>query len=161
MATPHNNTDTPQFTVWVDADACPRQLRDILEIAALRRRVTMRFVANSYMRLENSPYLHFHQVAEGADKADDFIVEHAAAGDLAISGDIPLAARLVEKDVMVIDTHGEQLDSASIGERLAMRNLMDSLRSGGMDVGGPRELDRTGVQQFANALDRYLTRRGK
>lgn len=151
----------PPVVVWVDADACPREMRDIVELAALRRKVETHFVANSYLRLEDSPFLAFHQVPEGPDKADDFIVDNAAPGDLAITGDIPLAARLVEKDVLVLNTRGEEISRANIGERLVMRNLMDELRSAGMVSGGPKELDKSDVRGFANALDRFLTRRGR
>lgn len=150
-----------QFTVWVDADACPRSLRDLLELAALRRRVLTIFVANTWMQVHDSPYIAFELVSAGPDVADDHMVEHARAGDLAVTADIPLAARLVEKDVLVVNTRGEEISSANIGERLAMRNLMDGLRGAGMVTGGPKEMDNSDIQRFANALDRILTRKLK
>lgn len=147
-----------QFTIWVDADACPRELRDTIELAALRRRVLTVFVANSYMHIHPSEFIVFQLVEKGGDKADDYIVEHAAKGDLAITGDIPLAARLVENHVSVINTRGEEISSANIGERLAMRNLMEELRGAGMVAGGPKEMDKADGQRFANAFDRFLTK---
>ena len=150
---------THRLTIWVDADACPRDLRDIVELAAIRRRVRTVFVANSYMHVHPSEYLEFVLVDKGGDKADDHIVDRAAAADVAITADIPLAARLVEKDVAVINTRGEELTRANIGERLAMRDLMDELRGAGLVAGGPREMEKSDVQRFANALDRTLTKR--
>lgn len=151
--------ETKTFTVWVDADACPRDLRDIIELAAIRRRVRTVFVANAYMHVHPSEHIVFRQVDKGGDKADDYIVENATAADLAITADIPLAARLVEKSVPVINTRGEDITGANIGERLAMRNLMEELRGAGMVSGGPKEMDKTDVQRFANAFDRFLTRK--
>ncbi len=150
-----------RFTIWVDTDACPRDLRDIVELAAIRRQVKTVFVANAYMKVHPSSYIFFELVDKGGDKADDYIVDHAAGEDLAITADIPLAARLVERNIHVVNTRGETLTSANIGERLAMRNLMEELRGAGMVSGGPKELDKKDVQQFANALDRFLTRKLK
>lgn len=149
------------FTVWVDADACPREQRDLLELSALRRHVRMVFVANTYMAVHASEYIEFRLVDRGADVADDYIVEHAAPDDLAITADIPLAARLIDKGVLVVNTRGEEMTGANIGERLAMRNLMEELRGAGMVTGGPREMEKGDMQRFANALDRILTKRLK
>ena len=149
------------FTIWVDADACPRDIRDIIELAALRRRVPAVFVANTYMHLHPSEHIRFQLVDKGGDKADDYIVENAAPNDLAVTADIPLAARLVEGDVAVVNTRGEELTAANIGERVAMRNLMEELRGAGMVAGGPKEMEKGDVQRFANSLDRFLTRRLK
>lgn len=151
----------PAFTLWIDADACPRDLRDIVELAALRRKIQTVFVANSYMRLHPSEYIVFRQVPKGGDKADDHIVEHAAPNDIAVTGDIPLAARLIEKNVLVINTRGEEITPALIGERLAMRNLVEELRSAGLAEGGPREMTQSDTRAFANSLDRLLTKRLK
>ncbi len=149
------------FIIWVDADACPRAVRDIIELAALRRHVQTVFVANTYIHLHESEYLRFQFVPAGPDKADDHIVDNAAPTDLAITADIPLADRLVKNGVHVIDPRGEELTEATIGERLAMRNLLEDLRGAGLVGGGPREMDNTDVRQFANAFDRYLTKRMK
>lgn len=149
------------FVIWVDADACPRAVRDIIELAALRRRVRSVFVANSYMHLHPSEFIEFRLVDKGGDKADDYIVENTAVTDLAVTADIPLAARLVERAVSVLNPRGEEWTEANIGERLAMRNLMEELRGAGLVTGGPKEMDRADVQRFANALDRFLTKRLK
>lgn len=158
------NTDTEEhgaFTVWVDADACPRDIRDIIELAAIRRRVRTVFVANTHMNTHPSEHIAFHLVDKGDDKADDYIVRNASPSDLAITADIPLAARLAERDVPVVNTRGEDITRANVGERLAMRNLMEELRGAGMATGGPKEMDKTDIRRFANALDRFLTRKGK
>lgn len=155
------NERSAAFTVWVDADACPRDLRDIIELAAIRRRVRTVFVANSYMRVHPSEYIVFQLVDKGGDKADDHMVENATPNDLAITADIPLAARLVERNVPVVNTRGEDITAANVGERLAMRNLMEELRGAGLAAGGPKEMDKSDVQRFANALDRILTRKLK
>lgn len=147
------------FTLWVDADACPRGVRDLLELTALRRRVRAVFVANTFMRVHPSEFISFELVSQGADKADDYIVEHASGADIAVTADIPLAARLVENAIFVLDPRGEEMTAATIGERLAMRNLLEDLRGAGLVSGGPRELDNKDAQRFANALDRAVTKR--
>ncbi len=149
------------FTVWVDADACPRDVQDLLLRNAARRGVPTVFVANSHRSLPELPCVSFQLVPSGADKADDFIVEKAGRLDVAVTGDIPLAARLVEKGIAVLGTRGEEMTSANIGERLAMRNLMEELRSAGLPTGGPKEFDKNDAQRFANALDRFIARRSK
>lgn len=147
------------FTLWVDSDACPKGVRDLLELTAMRRKVHAYFVANTYMRVYGSEYIHFQLVPQGADKADDYIVEHAGGADIAVTADIPLAARLVEKEIYVLDPRGEEVTAASIGERLAMRNLMEELRGAGLVSGGPKEMAGKDEQRFANALDRAVTKR--
>lgn len=155
-----NDSAAPQgFTLWVDADACPREARDLIELSALRRRFRTVFVANTPLRLHPSEYIEFRLVAKGGDKADDYIVENADSADLVVTGDIPLAARLVERGVAVMDSRGDEMTAATIGDRIATRNLMEELRSAGLIAGGPREPDATDQRHFANALDRYLTKR--
>lgn len=159
-----DNDASPQpagFTIWVDADACPREVRDLIMRVAVRRGAKALFVANSYMSFPDSPHIGFNLVPSGFDKADDHIVEHSNPLDLAVTGDIPLASRLIAKKMLVLNTRGEEWTEANIGERLAMRNLMEELRSAGMVTGGPKEFDRSDLQRFANALDRVLTRRFK
>ena len=151
----------PAFTIWVDADACPRETQDLLLRNAARRDIPTVFVANSWRNLPDLPTVSFRLVAQGADKADDHIVESAGDLDLAVTGDIPLAARLVEKDIAVLNPRGEEMTPANIGERLAMRNLMEELRSAGLPTGGPKEYDKNDAQKFANALDRAMTKRLK
>lgn len=155
------NRPAAAFAIWVDADACPRDVRDLIMRAAVRRGIRTLFVANSPMSLPPYPELSFTLVPSGPDEADDHLVAQSATGDIAVTGDIPLAARLIEKNVHVLNTRGETLTSANIGERLAMRNLMDELRSIGQITGGPKEFDATDRQRFANALDRLLTMRLK
>ena len=150
-----------EFTLWVDADACPREVRDLLELTAIRARVNAVFVANTYMNVFNSEFIRFQLVSQGADKADDYIVEHAAGEDIAVTADIPLAARLVENKIYVLDPRGEEMTAATIGERLAMRNLLEDLRGAGLVSGGPKEMDKKDAQRFANALDRAVTKRLK
>ncbi len=155
------NRDAPALTLWVDADACPREIRDLLVRTAVRRRLKAMFVANSYMAVPASEYVAFRLVAGGFNEADNYIVEHADPRDLAVTGDIPLASRLIERGVLVLNTRGEEWTAANIGERLAMRNLMEELRSAGMVTGGPKEFSANDLQRFANALDRVLTKRLK
>ena len=154
-----NGASARGFVLWVDADACPREVRDLIELSALRRRFRAVFVANSHLRVHPSEYIEFRMVEHGGDKADDYIVENAVCDDLAITADIPLAARLVEVDVAVIDPRGEVMDRGNIEERIATRNLMEELRGAGLIAGGPKEPDAGDRQRFANALDRFLTRR--
>ncbi|MDR0362611.1 MAG: YaiI/YqxD family protein [Planctomycetota bacterium] len=149
------------FTLWVDADATPREVRGLTMRTAERRRLAAAFVANSWMRVPESQFLRFVLVPAGADKADDHIVEKARGNDLVVTDDIPLAARLVEAGVLALNSRGEVIDSGNIGERLAMRNLMTELRSAGVQTGGPKEYGRADLQRFANALDRILTRIAK
>jgi uncharacterized protein YaiI (UPF0178 family) len=149
------------FTLWIDADACPKGVRDLLELTAMRRRVRAVFVANTYMNVFRSEFIQFQLVSQGADKADDYIVENSGGDDIAVTADIPLAARLVEKGIFVLDPRGEEVTAATIGDRLAMRNLMEELRGAGLASGGPKEMDKRDGQRFANALDRAVTKRLK
>lgn len=155
------NDDETAFKVWVDADACPRDVQDLLLRNAVKRRIPTVFVANTYFSLPELPCVSFQLVPRGADKADDHIVETAGDLDVAVTGDIPLAARLVERNIAVLSPRGEEMTSANIGERLAMRNLMEELRSAGLPTGGPKEFDKNDAQRFANALDRFITKRLK
>ena len=156
-----DNKPVAAFVVWVDADACPREARELLYRVAVRRALPVILVANTYMTIPELENVTFQLVPGDFNAADDYIVEHSAKSDLAITGDIPLASRLIERGVLVMNTRGEELTPASIGERLAMRNLMEGLRSAGIQTGGPKEFDRADLQRFANALDRVLTRRLK
>ena len=144
--------------IWVDGDACPKAIKEILYRAAERVEVSLNLVANRPLRIPRSPYLSVIQVPSGFDVADKKIVELMQPGDLVVTGDIPLAAAVVEKGGHVLGPRGEQFTEDNIKERLAMRNLMDELRSTGMDTGGPAALDKTDRQAFANGLDQILTR---
>ncbi len=149
------------FTIWIDADACPREVRELLLRAAVRREIDTVLVANTYMSVPRLDRVTFQLVPGDFNAADDYIVEHAETRDLAVTGDIPLASRLIDRGILVLNTRGEEWTPANIGERLAMRNLMEELRSAGMVTGGPKEFDRADLQRFANALDRVLTKRLK
>lgn len=146
------------ITVWVDADACPRVIREILFRAAKRLELPVILVANHVIPIPNSPWISCRQVPQGFDVADDYIVEQVAGKDLVITADIPLSAEVIEKGAGVISPRGEQLTSENIKPRLNMRDFMDTMRSSGEVGGGPPALGDRDKQAFANALDRYLAR---
>lgn len=143
--------------VWVDADACPRVIKEILFRAADRLKIQVTLVANKQLRTPPSPFVDAVRVAHGFDVADGEIVQRVQPGDLVVTADIPLAALVVEKDGHVIDPRGELLDADNIQERLTMRNFMDELRSAGVDTGGPPTIGHKDRQAFANQLDRFLS----
>lgn len=147
--------------IWVDADACPAVIKDILFRAAERTRISMTLVANAPMRIPASPHIRFMQVAAGADIADQRIVELLAPRDLVITADIPFAAAVIEKGGHAINPRGELYTRDNIRERLSMRNFMDELRSSGVATGGPAALGPRDKQAFANSLDALLTRLAK
>lgn len=143
----------------VDADACPNVIKDILFRAATRMKVPLTLVANQALRFAASPYVRLVQVAPGLDMADKQIVELAEPGDLVITADIPLAAAVVGKGALALNPRGELYTDQNIRERLAMRNLLDELRSGGVATGGPPTLHARDRQAFAAQLDRLLQRK--
>ncbi|MDV2117677.1 YaiI/YqxD family protein [Alcaligenes faecalis] len=142
--------------IWVDADACPVVIKEILYRAGQRWSCHVILVANQMLRTPPSPWLRAVQVARGFDVADDYIVQHASVGDLVITADIPLAAQVLERKALVLTPRGERLDANSIGERLAMRDMMEELRSTGVDIGGPAPFSQSDRREFANALDRLM-----
>ena len=144
--------------IWVDADACPKVIKEILYRAAERVKITLTLVANRQLHLPSSPYLRTICVPSGFDEADKRIAELMQPGDLVVTGDIPLAAAVVEQGGHVLGPRGEQINEENVHERLAMRDLMDHLRSTGMDTGGPAALNKSDRQAFANGLDQFLTR---
>lgn len=144
--------------IWVDADACPAVIREVLFRAANRLGITTTLVANHHIRVPRSPHLRSTQVASGFDKADDHIAAQVNAGDLVITGDIPLAARVVESGGTALNPRGTLYDSESIREHLGRRDFMEELRSAGVQTGGPSSLSKSDVQAFANALDRFIAR---
>ena len=145
--------------LWLDADAAPRDVKDVCLRASDRLKLETVLVANQRLQLPLG-YAHVTavRVEGGPDVADRYIVEHAESGDVAVTADIPLAALLVPKGVIVIDPRGEEYTSESIGERLSVRNFMDELRGSGVDTGGHAAYGQREKQAFANALDRALTR---
>lgn len=143
--------------IWADADALPGPIRDILFRAAERTGRPLTLVANKRLRIPHSRLIRFERVKPGADVADNFIVQAMEPGDLVVTADIPLAALVVEKGGLALDPRGELYSEENIGERLAFRNLMQELRSEGLQTGGPAKLGSRAKQEFANALDRLLT----
>jgi len=144
--------------IWVDADACPNVIKDILFRAADRARISTTLVANQWIRVPPSPYIRSVQVPAGADVADSEIVRRVVAGDLVVTQDIPLAALVLEKGALALDPRGELHTADTIGQRLSMRNFMDELRGSGVDTGGPATFHARDRQAFANQLDRWLAR---
>ncbi|MCC5794234.1 MAG: YaiI/YqxD family protein [Chromatiales bacterium] len=145
--------------VWVDADACPAPIREIIFRAAERARVHVTLVANRMLRTPPSPYLRSVQVADGFDVADSTIVERLQRGDLVITQDIPLAARVLEKGGEAINPRGERYTPDTIAERLSMRNFMEELRGSGVQTGGPAPFHARDSHAFARQLDRWLATR--
>jgi uncharacterized protein YaiI (UPF0178 family) len=149
----------PAPRIWVDADACPGVIRDILVRAAIRAGVPITFVANQWIRVPSSPLIRALQVEHGPDVADTAIVERLEPGDLVVTQDIPLAARVIEKGGAALNPRGERYTPGTIAERLSMRDFMDELRGAGVQTGGPAPLHARDRQAFANQLDRWLAQR--
>lgn len=145
--------------IWVDADACPVVIRDILFRAAERTGVAMTLVANKPIRVPALSNVRFVQVPSGFDAADRRIVELMAGGDLVITADIPLAAAAIEKGGVALAPRGELYTAENVRERLSVRNFLDELRGSGVNTGGPAALSQRERQMFANQLDRWLARR--
>ncbi len=143
--------------IWVDADACPVAIREILCKAAARIVVQLNFVANRPIRIPMSDHIQSVLVGSGADVADDEIVARMHGGDLVITADIPLAARGIEKDGLALNPRGELYTKEDIQSRLSMRDFMDSLRESGVDTGGPSVFSKRDHQLFANQLDKILS----
>ncbi|MFL6586235.1 MAG: YaiI/YqxD family protein [Luteimonas sp.] len=158
MHTNDADTDTPP-QIWVDADACPVVIRDILFRAAERAQVYVTFVANQWLRTPGSRYLRALQVSGGYDVADDAIAARARPGDLVVTQDIPLAARVIERGADAIDPRGQRFTLDNIAERLSMRNFMDELRGAGVQTGGPAALHSRDRQTFASRLDQWIAGR--
>jgi hypothetical protein len=146
------------MNIWVDADACPVVIKDILFRAAERTGVQLTLVANQPVRIPRSRCIKFIQVASGFDVADNEIVKRLGAGDLVITSDIPLAAEVIDKDAVALNPRGELYTVDNIRARLNMRDFMDTLRGSGIDTGGPAALSQADRQSFANHLDKILTR---
>lgn len=149
----------PSIRIWVDADACPAPIKEILYRAANRCQLPVTLVANQWLRVPPSPWIRCVQVPAGFDVADGRIAEEARSGDLVITADVPLAAKVVAKGAYALDPRGEMLDEANVQERLTMRNFMDELRSSGVQTGGPSSFSAADRQRFANALDSFLANR--
>lgn len=144
--------------IWVDADACPGVIKDILFRAAERRQIRTTLVANQMLRTPPSKFIRAIQVPSGFDVADAHIVGQVAAGDLVVTADIPLAAAVIERGALALNPRGELYTTATIRERLTMRNFMEELRSAGIETGGPSAFGQAERQAFANQLDRLLAK---
>jgi hypothetical protein len=142
--------------IWVDADACPTPIKDILFRAAERAQVMVTLVANQALRTPPSRWVRSIRVAGGFDVADGEIVQRLAAGDLVVTQDIPLAAQAIDKGALALHPRGELYTRETIAQRLSMRNFMDELRGAGVDTGGPAAFHARDRQAFANQLDRWL-----
>jgi len=145
--------------IWVDADACPGEIKELLYRAANRVKVKLTLVANQSLRIPQSEFIETLLVRDGANVADRRIIELAAPGDLVVTADIPLAADVVAKGAEALDPRGDLFTHTNIGERLAMRNVLDQLRGGGHIGGGPPNFGPKDRQAFANQLDRWLVKR--
>jgi uncharacterized protein YaiI (UPF0178 family) len=145
--------------IWVDADACPNVIKEILFRAADRTQTCVVLVANQPVRTPASRFISSIQVPGGFDVADNEIVNRLTPDDLVITADIPLAAEVIEKGGHAINPRGERYTKDNIKQRLSMRNFMDELRSSGIDTGGPAAFNQSDRQAFANQLDRFLTQR--
>lgn len=144
------------MAIWVDADACPKVIKDILYRAAQREAIVITLVANQSLSVPPSPYIRTLRVAAGFDVADNEIVKRVAPGDLVITADIPLAAEVLDKGAAALNPRGERYSPATIREKLTMRDFMDTLRGSGVQTGGPPPINQRDRQDFAGELDRYL-----
>jgi len=144
--------------IWVDADACPKVIKDILFRAAERTRIELILVANQYLQTPTSKFIKSLQVPHGFDVADNEIVKKIDAGDLVITADIPLAAEVIAKGGHALNPRGELYTTDTIKARLSMRDFMDTLRSSGVQTGGPAALSHSDRLTFANSLDKFLVK---
>ena len=144
--------------IWIDADACPRPIKDIVIKAGLRTQIEVILVANQFISVQEHPLVRFIRVDKGPDVADTYIVEHASAIDVVITADIPLADRVVAKGALAINPRGEEYTAESIKEKLSIRDFMTQMRDAGEVTGGPKPFSNKDKHQFAAALDRILCR---
>ena len=147
--------------IWVDADACPNVIKDILYRVAERTKLQVVFVANKHLRIPRSGYIQFKKVPPGLDVADNEIAKNVESGDIVITADIPLAAKIVEKGAFGLNPRGEKYSAENIRERLSTRDFMEDLRSTGLETGGPPALTKRDRQLFANSLDQMLSKTSK
>ena len=144
--------------IWIDADACPRVIKEIVFRASARLQMPVCLVANQDLSKAHTGLVTSVRVSDGFDVADDYIAEHAAPSDLVITADIPLAARIVAIGGVALDPRGELYTEENVGERLSVRDLMQELRTAGLVQGGPAQFGQADRQRFASTLDRLLTR---
>ncbi|MGH1472589.1 MAG: YaiI/YqxD family protein [Cellvibrionaceae bacterium] len=144
--------------IWVDADACPTVIKDILYKAANRAKINTTLIANQSLRTPPSPFISSVQVSSGFDVADNEIVKRTEKGDLVITSDIPLAAEIIDGGGFALSPRGELYSTENIKARLNIRDFMDTMRSSGINTGGPPALNHNDRQNFANHLDRLITK---
>ena len=141
------------YKIWVDADACPKPIKEILYKTSARLKIELALVANSYQNIPLSPLINLTVVGKKLDEADDYIVEHIIPGELVVTADIPLAGKVVEKEAYALNPRGEIYTEENIGEILSMRDFMKELRDGGAVTGGPAAFNPKDVERFANSLN--------
>jgi uncharacterized protein YaiI (UPF0178 family) len=142
--------------IWVDADACPKVIKEILYRAAERVKCPLKLVANQSLNIPKSPFIKSIRVEPGFDVADNYIVQQVAEGDLVVTADIPLAAEVMEKGAEALNPRGEFYSRETIRQKLTMRDFMDEMRGSGVMSGGPPPLNQADRREFANAIDKYL-----
>ena len=147
------------MAIWVDADACPVKIKDLLYRAAIRTKIQVTLVANQNLRIPRSPYIKFLKVGSGFDIADNEIVKQMNPGDLVITADIPLASEVIAKDGTALNPRGTLYTQENITSRLYVRDLMEDLRSSGVETKGPSPMTQKDCQNFSNSLDRFLSAR--
>lgn len=147
-----------KIILWVDADACPKPVKEHIFKSAYKMNINATFVANSYMNIPHSPCLSFVKVEQGADVADFYIVEHVKENDLVITADIPLADLVVKKGAIALNPRGELYTEENIRERLSIRDFMQELRDGGVDTGGPSAFDARDKESFTNSFHKIITK---
>lgn len=145
--------------IWVDADACPAVIKEILFRAAQRTQINTTLVANKLLRVPPSPFIRALQVPAGFDVADNHIVQQTRTGDLVITADIPLAAQVIGRGAHALNPRGEFYSADNISQRLTMRNFMEALRGSGVDISGPASFSPRDQKAFAAQLDRFLAKR--
>lgn len=143
--------------IWVDADACPKLIKEHIYTIANRKQIPTTFVANSYLNIPHTPYLTFIQVEQGADVADSYIAENVQPEDIVITADIPLAGKIVESGALALNPRGEVYTEENISERLSIRDFMQELRDSGVQTEGPAPLGPKDKEKFANSLNKFLT----
>ncbi len=144
--------------IMIDADACPRSITEILLRASHRTKCELVFVANQPLNIVSTSLIKSIRVSKGVDMADNYIVENVEKHTLVITADIPLAAQVLEKGAIALNPRGEMYHADTIRNRLAIRNVMDEMRSSGIQTGGPKAISKSDIQKFSNALDSYLAK---
>ena len=151
-------TKTKELKIWIDADACPKQVKEVIFKASHRLQLPVILVANTYLSVPPGSLISSIEVDKGADVADFYIVEHVKTNDLVITADIPLAALIVEKGATAINPRGELYTEENVGERLSVRDFMQELRGTGVDTGGPPPFGVKDKEKFANSFNRIITK---